>query len=89
MKILTGTRTNHKLSQQRVLKAPFSAIITESTQHKHMSYYWTTKLNTATNRRIEKLESEGVKVDTSTHTGRQVIGYNYLELAFDESYETL
>ena len=54
-----------------------------------MSYYWTTKLNTATNRRIEKLESDGVKIDTSTHTGRQVIGYNYLELAFDESNETL
>lgn len=50
-----------------------------------MGYYWTTKLNNATNRRIEKLESEGVKIDTSTHAGRKVIGYNYFELAFDES----
>ena len=50
-----------------------------------MSYYWTTKMNEATSRRLDKLESEGVKVDTSTHQGRQVIGYNYLELAFDES----
>ena len=53
-----------------------------------MSYYWTTKLNTATNRRLEKLESEGVKIDTSTHAGRQVIGYSYLELVKEESYET-
>jgi len=43
------------------------------------NYYWTTKLNNATNRRIEKLESEGVKVNTNTHEGRKVIGYNYLE----------
>lgn len=49
--------------------------------------YWTTKLNTATNRRLEKLESEGVKIDTATHSGRQVIGYNYLELVPDESTE--
>lgn len=42
--------------------------------------YWTPKLNNATNRRIEKLESEGVKVNTSTHEGRKIIGYNYLEL---------
>jgi len=55
------------------------------TQNKNMSYYWTTKLNTATNRRIEKLESDGVKVDTGTHTGRKLIGYNYLELALYES----
>ena len=47
--------------------------------------FWTTKLNTATNRRLEKLESDGVKIDTTTHQGRQVIGYNYLELAYDES----
>lgn len=50
-----------------------------------MSYYWTTKMNTATHRRLEKLENDGVDIDTSTHQGRQVIGYNYLELAFDES----
>ena len=29
--------------------------------------FWTTKLNTATNRRLEKLEKEGVKIDTATH----------------------
>lgn len=45
--------------------------------------YWIPKLNNATNRRIEKLESEGVKVNTSTHEGRKVIGYNYLELVKD------
>ena len=50
-----------------------------------MSYYWTTKLNSATNRRLEKLEREGVTIDTETHSGRQAIGYNYLELAFNES----
>ena len=50
-----------------------------------MNYYWTTKMNTATNRRLEKLEKEGVKIDTATHQGRQVIGYNYLELALNES----
>jgi len=53
-----------------------------------MSNFWTPKLNDATNRRLEKLESEGVKVDTSTHAGRQVIGYNYLELVAEDSYET-
>jgi biotin operon repressor len=41
---------------------------------------WATKLNTATNQRLDKLESEGVKVDTNTHEGRKLIGYNYLEL---------
>ena len=46
--------------------------------------FWTTKLNTATNRRLEKLEREGVTIDTETHSGRQAIGYNYLELANDE-----
>jgi len=53
-----------------------------------MSNFWTPKLNDATNRRLEKLESEGVKVDTSTHAGRKVIGYNYLELIREGSYET-
>jgi hypothetical protein len=52
-----------------------------------MTHYWTLKLNDATNRRVEKLQNEGVNVNTSTHQGRQVIGYNYLELAFDESEE--
>jgi len=52
-----------------------------------MSYYWTTKMNEATNRRLGKLESDGVKIDTATHEGRKAIGYNYLELAFDESAE--
>ena len=49
-----------------------------------MSYYWTTKMNDATNRRIDKLMSEGVKIDTETHEGRRIIGYNYLELATDQ-----
>ncbi len=52
-----------------------------------MSYYWTTKMNTATTRRLDKLENDGVKIDTATHEGRKVIGYNYIELAFDESNE--
>lgn len=52
-----------------------------------MSYYWTTKMNEATSRRLEKLENEGVQIDTGTHDGRKKIGYNYLELAFDESAE--
>ena len=39
-----------------------------------MSYYWTTKMNDATNRRIDKLMSEGVKIDTATHEGRKTIG---------------
>jgi biotin operon repressor len=50
-----------------------------------MSYYWTTKMNEATARRLNKLSDQGVEIDTSTHAGRQVIGYNYLELALDES----
>ena len=52
-----------------------------------MSHYWTLKLNNATNRRVEKLQNEGVNVNTSTHEGRQVIGYSYLELAFDQTEE--
>jgi len=52
-----------------------------------MSYYWTTKMNEATARRLNKLSDQGVEIDTSTHVGRQVIGYNYLELALDESEE--
>jgi len=49
--------------------------------------YWTTKLNTATNRRLEKLESQGVKIDTESHQGRQVIGYNYLEVVTEVNYD--
>jgi biotin operon repressor len=52
-----------------------------------MSYYWTTKMNEATARRLNKLSDQGVQIDTTTHAGRQVIGYNYLELALDESEE--
>ena len=48
-------------------------------------YYWTTKLNDAAARRLDKLESEGVKIDTSTHQGRKLIGYNYLEFANNNS----
>ena len=47
------------------------------TKKKH---YWTTKLNDATARRLDKLVDEGVKIDPNTHQGRQKIGYNYLEL---------
>ena len=52
-----------------------------------MSYYWTTKMNDATNRRIDKLMEQGVKIDTSTHEGRKLIGYNYLELSLEETEE--
>ena len=52
-----------------------------------MTYYWTTKMNEATARRLNKLSDQGVEIDTTTHAGRQVIGYNYLELALDESEE--
>jgi hypothetical protein len=52
-----------------------------------MSYYWTTKLNNATSRRLEKLEKENVLIDTTTQEGRKIIGYNYLELAFNQSEE--
>ena len=52
-----------------------------------MSYYWTTKMNDATSRRLDKLAEEGVKIDTTTHTGRSQIGYNYLELVTEESNE--
>jgi hypothetical protein len=52
-----------------------------------MTYYWATKLNNATNRRIEKLQGEDVKIDTTTHAGRQVIGYNYLEVVVEEDDE--
>ena len=48
-----------------------------------MSYYWTIKMNNAANHRVEKLTQDGVVVNTSTHEGRKVIGYNYLELAVD------
>jgi len=49
--------------------------------------YWTTKLNSATNRRLEKLENEGIDINTSTHEGRKLIGYNYLEHVSEESVE--
>jgi len=34
---------------------------------------------------LEKLESQGVKIDTETHSGRQAIGYNYLDLVGEEN----
>lgn len=52
-----------------------------------MSYYWTTKMNEATNRRLDKLAEQGVKIDTATHTGRSQIGYNYLEVVMEEDDE--
>lgn len=45
-----------------------------------MTYYWTLKLNDAAARRADKLAAEGINVDTSTHEGRKIIGYSYLEL---------
>ena len=42
--------------------------------------YWILKLNDAAARRADKLVSEGIEPDTSTHEGRKLIGYNYLEL---------
>lgn len=52
-----------------------------------MSYYWTPKLNDATSRRLEKLEKEDVKIDITSHQGRKLIGYNYLEFVLDEPEE--
>jgi len=40
---------------------------------------WNKRLNNATDRRLEKLEKDGIEVDTSTHQGRALIGYNYLD----------
>ena len=45
-----------------------------------MTRYWTPKMNEATARRINKMTDEGKEVNTSTHEGRKLIGYNYLEL---------
>jgi len=41
---------------------------------------WTIKMNDAAARRYNKLLDEGVTVDVSTHQGRQLLGYNYLEI---------
>ena len=49
--------------------------------------YWTTKMNTATARRLDKIASEGVTIDTATHAGRKQIGYNYLEFITEEPQE--
>jgi len=57
-----------------ITSTPTSTTETKMTQ-------WILKTNTATNRRVEKLESNGVKVDTSTHEGRKIVGYCYLQLA--------
>jgi len=37
-------------------------------------------MNDAAARRYNKLLDEGVTVDVSTHQGRQLLGYNYLEI---------
>ena len=50
--------------------------------------YWTTKLNNATARRIDKLAEDGVQINVNTHEGRKVIGYNYLELVSDDADES-
>jgi len=47
--------------------------------------YWTLKLNEATARRTTKLQEEGVNVDTASHAGRKVIGYNYLEYVKEDN----
>jgi hypothetical protein len=44
-----------------------------------MTYYWTLKLNDAAARRADKLAEQNVQVDTSTHEGRKLVGYSYLE----------
>ena len=49
--------------------------------------YWTTKINTATARRLDKIAGEGVTIDTATHAGRKQIGYCYLEYISEEPTE--
>ena len=44
-----------------------------------MSNY-TIKSNSATNRRLQKLEEEGIEFDISTYEGRNTFGYTYLNL---------
>jgi hypothetical protein len=46
--------------------------------------YWTTKMNDATARRLDKLAEQGVQIDTETHAGRQQINYCYLEFITEE-----
>ena len=41
---------------------------------------YTIKSNSATNRRLQKLEEEGIEFDISTHEGRNILGYMYLNL---------
>ena len=53
-----------------------------------MSKFWTTKMNTATARRLDKLSENGVTIDTNTHAGRTQIGYNYLEYVSEETEVT-
>ena len=44
-------------------------------------------MNTATARRLDKIASEGVTIDTATHAGRKQIGYCYLEYISEEPSE--
>jgi hypothetical protein len=49
-----------------------------------MKRYWTLKLNEATARRINRMTEQNQKVDASTHAGRTLIGYNYVESVIEE-----
>ena len=40
---------------------------------------WTLKMNEATARRCDKLSDQGIKIDSTTHEGRTLIGYNYFD----------
>ena len=41
---------------------------------------YTIKSSPATIRRLQKLEEEGIEFDISTHEGRNIFGYTYLNL---------
>ena len=47
---------------------------------------WTLKMNDATARRCNKLTDQGVKIDTTTHEGRQSIGYCYFDYISETQY---
>ena len=46
---------------------------------------WTLKMNNATARRCDKLSDQGIKIDSTTHEGRKVIGYNYFDYISEPS----
>ena len=49
---------------------------------------WTLKMNDATARRCNKLTDQGVKIDTTTHEGRQSIGYCYFDYISEPQFIT-